>query len=335
MPHPGRSGRIKLTRRRWLGQAAALGGWAWATGRPTIGRASGDEVADGNELGGLFVQTGRQNPGPLRGLFAVDPESFQWRRVLEDGNITARVSPDRRSIAFGKLNEAGRFDGLWIADLGDDREPRRLSERFGRLCWGPDSKSLIVSGLIERNGNTFETWRVPRDGSAKSRIALPDDEQVIDLSPDGQWLLTVATLVLTEPGKRARTNRVYVRRIDGGNPQPLTEGTEYTTHRFAPDGQRVVYSRNDGERQVHSLWMVGRDGKDDHCLIKGTDDQSAFFACWSPDGKRLAVDVLDPEKDDKGKFAGFERHIEILELASGQRRDLNLPFAEAIPVDWR
>lgn len=335
MPEAGRSDRSDLSRRRWLGQALALGAWTAMGRTPTFGRSREGAEDVGDEPGGLFIETGLQNPAPLLGLFAVDPESSQWRRVLGEARFTARISPDRRSVAFQKYRRQDDPLPIWIADLRDGGEPRRLTDLRGRICWEPDGKALFVSGLAERDGDAFQTWRVPLDGSEKTRLPLPAEEQVLDISDDGRWLLTASVRGITEAGRRSRSYKVFIRRADGSDPQLLTEGTRYVTHRFAPDGRRVVFAKNEGEREVYSLHVIGRDGKDDRCLIKGDDEQSAFFACWSPDGKRLAVDLLDNEKDDKGKVNYVARHLEILELESGRRRDLKLPFAEAIPVDWR
>jgi Tol biopolymer transport system component len=301
-------------------------------------RAAVDDVSKGRLY---FMGRLKESGDELFSIYAVDLATGQWDRVADRGRW-ARVSPDGKTIAFMRFQPRSQDpDGVWVGDARGAEEPRRVVDFNGMPCWSPDGKALIVSGLESEEGDEevrFQNWRMKPDGSDKVRLPIPIDEQVMDWSRDGRRLLSLRRNA--QPAKRTRQSfSPFLRKADGTGPRPLTEATDYATHRFAPDSRRVSFARQEGEAKepgdyAYSLWVADADGGEPRRMIRGDSERSAFFACWSPDGKRLAVDVLEPRRDDDGKYAGLTRHIELMDADGGHARRVELPHLNPIPLDW-
>jgi Tol biopolymer transport system component len=277
-----------------------------------------------------------------RCIYALNLGTGQWDRVVQHAGWV-RVSSDGKAIAYPKFKPSGREgDGVWVGDSRGIEEPRRVVDFNGTVFWSPDGHELIVSGLEPRgdpNEIRFQSWRMKSDGSDRVRLRVPADEQVRDWSPDGRLLLTAKLIAPKAAGMRRSVN-VYTRKADGSDPRLLTEGTEYVTHRFAPDSRRVSFAREEAESKdlggySYSLWMAEAGGGEPRRVIRGSVDLSAFFSCWSPDGRWLAVDLIEPTRDEAGKVTGTVRHFEIMDADGGHRRKVELPHTDPVPLDWR
>jgi eukaryotic-like serine/threonine-protein kinase len=109
------------------------------------------------------------------------------------------------------------------------------------------------------------------------------------LSPDGRTLAYVAG----PAGKR----RVYVRRVDGGRPIPLTDlGVAESQRRpdWSPDGSRIVFQAGQqgyGVRpaaRTGTLYVVPAFGGTPTRLLRPEADGVALTPAWSPDGTQVA-----------------------------------------------
>jgi Tol biopolymer transport system component len=159
----------------------------------------------------------------------------------------------------------------------------------------------------------------------------------MDWSPDGRWLLTAARVDEPNAGLPRERFRAFVRKADGSDAHLLTESDGADdTYRFAPDSRQVVFIRREpGKSEFYSLWVVNRDGTELRKVIAGTPEIHPFFACWSPDGKRLAVNMIRTGQDDRGRPTSFDSHVQFFASDGKPGRRLDLPHAYVIPVDWR
>jgi hypothetical protein len=110
---------------------------------------------------------------------------------------------------------------------------------------------------------------------------------------------------------------------DGTDERRVTDGKGLNCYpRFAPNGKQLVYSslRN----KESSICIVDIDGQNrrkvyaEHDLGKGCPEG----ACWSPDGKWLAIPLFDWEIDEKGeKFrrAGADNDYRLLVIGADGR----------------
>jgi Tol biopolymer transport system component len=114
--------------------------------------------------------------------------------------------------------------------------------------------------------------------------------------------------------------------------------------RFSPAGRTIAYlvqKRDGGNGGIvgGSLCLVDVDGKNRRCIQDGAAKRFPLTACWSPDGKRLAVSVWESPADAKpgpvNLFAGTSV-VEIIDREGQKERTLELPPAQHhLVLDWR
>jgi dipeptidyl aminopeptidase/acylaminoacyl peptidase len=193
-------------------------------------------------------------------------------------------SPVADRIAF--LHDRPGFGWeLRLIDAGG--ASRALSERPvspWRPAWAPDGSLIAVVRGNERGGS--DIWLVPTvDGEERLLVAGRSETRAPSFSPDGAWLAYISG----DDG----TLDVWVVELTSGEARRLTSDTNPLdeprwTPRWSPDGQWIAYvSSRSGERNNDDLWLVSPDGTRHRQLTSGiwvnTD------ACWSPDGRQIAV----------------------------------------------
>ncbi len=120
--------------------------------------------------------------------------------------------------------------------------------------------------------------------------------------------------------------QLYVMHPDGTDQRQVTEGGNPFYTRFSPDGRRLLYS--DGPQKDRlGIWVVGVDGKNRRRILPAGKGKTS--ACWSPDGRRIAVAISGTTPDEHGR-------LEIVELDGAHRTLLTLPGQEIADMpDWR
>jgi RNA polymerase sigma factor (sigma-70 family) len=276
-----------------LGMALTGGALAWASGGTKGQRAAPralktvivQEEVPRDRVVKIYL-------GVDQGLVAIDPRTGEESRILIQCNHRARISPDGRLVAY-------EWQGaIWIKELDKADDPRKLLDLDGAAfgtppVWSPDGSKLIISlgreaGAAGQEFNwRFKTVRINVDGTGREELKIPDQDNVQDWAP-GDWLVT-------ESGREAKIGwQIYVMKPDGSEQRQVTEGGNPWPTRSSPDGKRVLYADGTSEER-RGIWVVGIDGKDRHKVlsISGAD---LWSACWSPDGKRIAVIIVDKPK---------------------------------------
>jgi RNA polymerase sigma factor (sigma-70 family) len=263
---------------------------------------------------------GTNNAGlPVASLVAIDPETGEVTNVFDGYALRLRISPDRQRAAFVS-------GSLRIRALADDAQPERVipmegAANGGLASWSADGKKLIVS--VATHDETLKQWvngtfRINVDGSDKERLKIPTEDTVQDWSANGEWVLTASL-------RNAKIGwQLYIMRPDGTDQRQITEGGNPFYARFSPDGRRLLYS--DGPRQ--GIWIVDFDGKNRRRILETGKGMAS--ACWSPDGKRIAVAIEGSEPQEHGRF-------EIVNVADGTHRTLlTMPGRNVADMpDWR
>ena len=141
------------------------------------------------------------------------------------------------------------------------------------------------------------------DDTRAGNHLTPDDlldlQQVSDaqLHPDGQRIAYVVSALVTEPKQSKGASRIWLTRLDGSEPQPLTaEGTRAAAPRWSPDGATLTF-----------LGSRARDGKDQLFLLNEWGEARQATDCpgglagytWLPDGSGLLLLVTDAPPDDE------------------------------------
>jgi Tol biopolymer transport system component len=290
------------------------------------GQSPGTAASRGR-LSKIYFTVGR--PGSLT---ALDPETGEREALFESQSFRERISPDGRTAAYSSN------DALWVRALHKDAEPRRILELGGATsgspaAWSADGKQMIVSlgrTAQEKPGGAwvFSTVRVNVDGSGREELAIPPEDGVQDWSADGRWLLTASS-------RGAKIGwQLYVMRPDGTEQRRITERGNPFYARFSPDGRRVVYT--DGALEDQSgIWIVDADGTKPRRVFP-FDPKMNASACWSPDGKRIAVvsGAHPGARDAAGHFRAFR--VLVIDLDGTRRAEFLIPNEETPDMpDWR
>ena len=119
---------------------------------------------------------------------------------------------------------------------------------------------------------------------------------------------------------RGGVSRIWLRRVDGGGEQPLTEGSDFRPG-FSGDSQWVTFVRRDAD--LYSAYRVSVLGGQQRKLI-----EDVLEVAWSPDGRNLAF-LRGNRSADAGVMLG------VMDLESRQERVLtSVEGRNLLGVSW-
>jgi len=160
----------------------------------------------------------------------------------------------------------------------------------------PDGKYLAL--VLDENGLQALQLRHIQTGS-NTQIVAPAATRYIGItfSPDGSYLYFVrrdeaehTISILCEAPVLGGTPRVLIRDVDS----PIA---------LSPDGQHLAYLRQDHDSPTFDLLIAKTDGTPERALFKSQAIASdSYTLTWSPDGKTIAIPIVQPTLDD---IAGF------------------------------
>jgi Tol biopolymer transport system component len=308
--------------------AAAGGAAIFAASHRASAQEPADRAAVDESLRGhlLFWSSPTWDPENF-GVFAYDFETRNWPRVFDgvEPEWSCRVSPNGKSFA---LTEGVRPHPRVSIIRPDGRT--KVSELPCRVFWAPDGREVVLSEWESgRRRPISKTWRMNADGTGRVQLPVPDDELVLDWSPNGRCFLVV------RKSDDGRKKTLLIRRADGTEPRPLIDEENAVNAwpgRFSPDGRHVAYNRVDQQINESSLWVIEVATRLDRRILEGdADGYPDDSPCWSPDGKYLAVLMLDRGKEVTNRDA----RIEIVDLQGHRIRRLGIPHKYPVPCDWR
>lgn len=135
---------------------------------------------------------------------------------------------------------------------------------------------------------------------------LPRLREVRDpqLSPDGQWVAYVVAGIDVKEDKSI--SHIWISSYDGKTHLQMTAGQESeTAPRWSPDGQYLSFtSSRKGAAKGNQVWLLNRSGGE---AVQLTDVKGRVQSYeWSPDAKRLALVIGDPDPDAEAAAAAQE-----------------------------
>src|SRR5687768_1455911 len=149
---------------------------------------------------------------------------------------------------------------------------------------------LLILALA--NSLAAQTARRPLKLDDMTRFRNVGDPQI---SPDGQWVAYTVSTVNTKDDKS--NTHIWMVNIDGSNNRQITFSNESeNSPRFSPDGKYLSFtSSRPGKTRGSQVWLLDRSGGEAMQLteLKGRLQGHE----WSPDSKRLALVIGDPDPD--------------------------------------
>jgi beta-lactamase regulating signal transducer with metallopeptidase domain len=306
-------------------------------------------IATTTKLGGriyisVSLRTKDANGKPVTDfnrLIAIDPNTGKWEKLDAHGT-SLRISRDGSAIAF----ENG--DKILVSDFKNGVKPHLIGDvTSGRPVWSANGKEIVVSSQkmndegkkpkAEKPIWTDETWKYSVDGSKKEWLPVPSTDGVEDWSPDGKWLLTCSD----RHRPFGSGYQLYLISCDGAEQRRLTHGPGLNVYcRFSPDGKQVVYTYQHGKNSIRTMALA--DGKET-VVVEQDGAKEVNAACWSPDGRYLAVSRFDWQVGPDGKYFSnadddSNYRLEIISLDGKERREIKLQDADVRfmgHADWK
>lgn len=330
--------------RRAMLRSALAGFGALTTAR--WARADDGEEPTGTILAVVHMDPHSEKPGFMfNGLIAIDPKSGAWRRVSERIG-GARLSPDGKRLAQAQVvarpKDHGLDASLWVGDL-DGKEPLRKvfkpdEGRVSHPIWSADGRSILVGMLWGTPAAPkSKAIRLAPDGSDVQEVALFRDCLVMDCSKDGRML----ALVWGDPPRDPKTSRLRQSLVllgpDGKEVRRIVDDEAGTVARFSPDGSRLLLTTKSSDG--FDLWIEPVEGGD-RTRIEMTSIRHVD-ACWSPDGKHLAVSRYNLTRRPNGHIGldlnrgPLDSRLEVVSADGQERRTLPLLDGVFSVCDWR
>jgi dipeptidyl aminopeptidase/acylaminoacyl peptidase len=117
------------------------------------------------------------------------------------------------------------------------------------------------------------------------------------LSPDGKWL--VYELSEVDTAKDNRVSHLWMQSFDGKQSIQLTYGNEAASSpKWTPDGKNLSFISERDSKNGGQVWLMDRRGGEGHKLTDIKKGELEDYV-WSPDSKKLALIIKDPENDGK------------------------------------
>jgi len=228
------------------------------------------------------------------------------------------VSPDGSRIVF--LSNRGGAEDLFVmgADGTGETQLTRTPEAETAPGWTPDGKQVVFSIFAN---DTSRLFAIDPDGKNQRGIASVPG-RAPTLSPDGKRLVYMA-------GTWTAT-RLMVSALDGSNAKQITDGSSIAwNNHWSPDGGRIAFTGRTDLNGALAVFVMNADGSERRQVTHLSPEEGrAQWPVWSPDGRRLAIQVND--NDPKVHTS----HIGIVDFSTGDTRKLaahTQPYLDETP----
>jgi Tol biopolymer transport system component len=207
-----------------------------------------------------------------RYLFAVDLEGSDRVRLSEKTVNSFDWSPEGLKIAYVTADYE-----LYVVDVAEKSQVRIAAGVYA-FQWSPDGNRLAYTVAAE-NGDRYRLYAAGAGGRGRVRLA---EVREFLWSPDGQ-------LIAYHDGEKS-----YIVPASGGSSTELADivaagGRVPARQEFywwSPTGEHLAFLAREG--RTYTLYVLDTDGGET-AKVAG----HVRFAAWSPDGARIAVDVVD------------------------------------------
>lgn len=207
--------------------------------------------------------------------------------------VSPKASPDKKWFAWSWYRTGPAAD-VYGAPVDGSSAPIRLTETPENtfiIEWMPDSRAVIVS-QDESGNERDQLFRVALD---RPGVLVPLTEHNPpfyltggQVHPNGKWLVYGANYDVTT-GKEIEPTWIYRHDLETGERIVLACPQIGGTRPFlSPNGQHILYSRNERHPAGRQVWLVDINGQADREILN-LGDSVKTFGRWFPDSRRVLV----------------------------------------------
>lgn len=209
-------------------------------------------------------------------VYVINAEGSGEKRITyhEGVDMWPKWSPDGARIAYQAFRENNKdiyamsYDGLELQRLTTHDSVDTHPD------WSPDGSKVVFTS--KRDGD-FDIYTVTRGGELVTQLTMNDyPDYNPKWSPDGAWIAFYSAVT-------KNTDDLFVIRPTGAKLSRLSETPEIEYYPAWIDNQTLAFATTiDSVRGVYSVNVKA------DTFTAALQIKSAFYAAWSPDGKRVA-----------------------------------------------
>ncbi len=134
-----------------------------------------------------------------------------------------------------------------------------------------------------------------------------------DISPDGKLVAyTIAPPVMEEDQSEFRA-QVWVAASDGSWNRQFTYGDKACNNpHFSPDGRLLAFTSSRGKDSKTQVWVMSVGGGEAEVVTTSKSGVSQF--AWSPDSKRIAYTMPDPDTEAEEKMKEEKKDWKVVDV---------------------
>lgn len=157
-----------------------------------------------------------------------------------------------------------------------------------------------------------DIWTADEDGKNVKRVTANKARDVYPrFSPDGKWIAFSSD--------RNGNFDVFIVASEGGNPRQLTfHSADDTVLGWSPDSREVLFASSRGDDFMAKLYTVSTEGG----MERNAGADMGVNACYSPDGKKLAINRKGQVYWRKYYRGAMNTDITVMDIASKKFIDL-------------
>jgi dipeptidyl aminopeptidase/acylaminoacyl peptidase len=252
-----------------------------------------------------------------RGLWVIDADGTDPRRLTRGEDFYGRWSPDGSTILFGRfadrmvpVDEFTKIAGqnLWIVGADGSGERQLTTARAYDVPggWSPDGSAMaFLRASIDGSG----IWTINDDGTGENEVVHfgSDGGEEASVQVDGTpvWSPDGSTLLYPH------ADSIWAVSLDGSDARILIEGA--TDPAYSPDGSWIAFSRD------ADIWIARADGTEERPITSSPEEEiqpSWGILAMDPTGNALTCgSVAAQHIDAEPNYSA--RYIERWQTADG------------------